>query len=144
MFTQRNQPRYGKSASSGNKPEGLFSATVTKVVFEGTKTLFLNAVIEEPSSQVSIALDAEVGSPSQTGLRPRIYAKVPRLTGSFEYGPIDFAGQIPKPGDSGFVGLREGRPDELVLLTTGGEAVAGGSGGGGGGDDMMTLMLMGG
>lgn len=143
MFTQRNQPRYGKSASSGNRPEGLFNATVSKVVFEGTKTLFFNAIIEAPSTQVSVALDAEVGSPSQTGLKPRIYARVPRLTGNFEYGPIDFAGQIPKPGDSGFVGLREGRPDEVVLLTTGGEAAAGGSGGGGG-DDMMTLMLMGG
>lgn len=48
-----------------------------------------------------------------------VFVRVPRLSGDFEYGPLEVAGSLVAPlrvGDSVFVGFLEGRQDDLVVL----------------------------
>ncbi len=126
MFPQRpSNVKFGKPSSSGVKPEGLYDARITKVVYEGSLFVSIDAIVDSPSQTLSIGIDGLVGSALETGLRPRIYAHIPRLVAGFEFGPLDFVGTVPNVGDRGFVGFKEGSTDNLVLLTKG--STSGGS-----------------
>jgi len=119
MFPQRpSYTNYGKAASNKNKPRGLWDAVVTRVVQEGSLYTAADAIVEVPSQTISFGLDGLIGS-NVTGLRPRVYAKVPRLVEGFEFGPLELVGPVPNPGDRAFVAFKEGDPDYMVLFAKG-------------------------
>lgn len=121
MFPSRpTNVKFGKSASSATPPTGLYDAVITKVVDENSTKVFLDGVVDSPSNSLTLGVDALVGSVTEVARKQRVYARIPRLVGGFEFGPLDFIGQTPSVGDRAFVGFREGRPDNLVLLTRGG------------------------
>ena len=55
-----------------------------------------------------------------------VYVKVPRLSYEFEHGPIPYAGATPIVGQETYVGLLEGRQDDVVAIFP---SAAGGSSG---------------
>lgn len=113
-------------ASGGPPPgKGFYHATVVRVESYQIVSFAADAVLgaAEEDTARSFSADAILGSRFEATPKPDVYVKIPRLSGEFEYGPIEYVGSVPSVGDSVFVGFKEGRRDELVAITAGGESL---------------------
>lgn len=119
MFTRTpNYTRPGKAVSTDNKLEGLFHAVVTRSATPKTITVYHDAIIGSASAKQTLAADAILGSPLEAEPKNTVFVRIPRLSSTFEYGPIQYIGAAPSVGDNIYVGFKEGRQDELVAITS--------------------------
>lgn len=115
-FDRAANVKPNKSASNPSKPEGLYDAVVTRVALRGERRIKLGAIIGAANASSYYSMGAVIGSEKENN-KLSVYAQIPRLAAGFEFGPLSYVGSPPFPGDRAFVGFKEGRQDELVLLT---------------------------
>lgn len=120
MFEFPSNTQFGKASSAGKTPSGIFNAVVTRSVFQDQRIVRFSAVVGASVGptvqQAETGIDAVIGSEAENN-KVKVYCKIPRLAGDFEFGPVDYMGAPPKPGDRVFASFREGRQDEIVLIT---------------------------